>query len=167
MYFPTLFCALTTLTIAAAVPVAAGSSMTTPTPTQAIVDPSEAYPVDYPWMTPVGAYQCPQEQVKRCCMSLEQTSRMLIDGVGELVPVVNGLSISSQISFHCKDMADGVDPNTCNQKGYAPMCCNSGGGSSGADGCKPFEEVKEKYYKSFGYNKDDQSQADYIMEAVS
>lgn len=75
--------------------------MATPTPTQAIVDPSEAYPVDYPWMTPVGAYQCPQEQVKRCCMSLEQTSRMLIDGVGELVPVVNGLSISSQISFHC------------------------------------------------------------------
>jgi hypothetical protein len=101
MYFPTLFCALTTLTIAAAVPVGVGSSMTTPTPTQAIVAPSQASPVDFPWMTPVGAYQCPQDQAKRCCMSLEQTSRMLIDGVGELVPALSSISISSQVSFHC------------------------------------------------------------------
>lgn len=101
MHLPTLFYTLATLTITTAVPVAAGNSLATPTPTQAIVAPSQASPVATPLMTPVGAYQCPQKQFKRCCMSLQQTSRMLIEGLGELVPVLGGISINSQITFQC------------------------------------------------------------------
>lgn len=86
-----------------------------------------------------------------------------------------------------KAMADDVSPNACDKEGYAPMCCNSENGvcctrystndtkiltflalqGSGINGCKPFEEVKEKYYKSFGYNKDDETQAEYIEDALS
>ncbi|GLI74995.1 hypothetical protein PoHVEF18_003245 [Penicillium ochrochloron] len=167
MHIPTLFYTLATLTITAAVPVSAGNSMTAPTPTQAMMAPSQVSPVATPSMTPVGAYQCPQKQFKRCCMSLQQTSRMLIDGIGELVPALGGISVSSQVSFDCKAMADDVSPNACDAEGYAPMCCNSENGGSGINACKPFEEVKEKYYKSFGYNKGDETQAEYIEDALS
>jgi hypothetical protein len=107
MHIPTLFYTLATLTITTAVPVAAGKSMTAPTPTQAMMaPPSQVSPVESPSMTPVGAYQCPQKQFKRCCMSLQQTSRMLIDGIGELVPALGGISVSSQISFDCMFIFD-------------------------------------------------------------
>jgi hypothetical protein len=88
-------------------------------------------------------------------------------------------------------MADDVSPNACDAEGYGPMCCNSENGvcyiqpfgsitldqdrhlitlalqGSGINACKPFEEVKEKYYKSFGYNKGDETQAEYIEDALS
>lgn len=101
MHIPTLFYTLATLTITTAVPVAAGNSMTAPTPTQALIAPSHVSPAETPSMTPVGAYQCPQKQIKRCCQSLQQASRMLIDGIGELVPALGGISVSSQVSFNC------------------------------------------------------------------
>lgn len=37
----------------------------------------------------------------------------------------------------------------------------------GIDACKPFEQVKETYYRSFGFNKGDETQADTIEDAVS
>ncbi|KAF3396310.1 hypothetical protein F1880_007019 [Penicillium rolfsii] len=166
MHIPTLFYTLATLTITAAVPVTAGSSMTVPSPTQAMIAPSQVSPVGIPSMTPVGAYQCPQKQLKKCCMSLQETSRMLVDGIGELVPALGGIAVSSKVSFNCVAMADDVSPNSCDAEGYAPMCCDSDKGA-GINACKPFEEVKEKYYKSLGYNKGDQSQAEFIEDVLS
>lgn len=53
-------------------------------------------------MVPVGPYSCPQNQHKQCCMSLADTSRdAVIKPLGELVPIVGGIQISSAISFQC------------------------------------------------------------------
>ncbi|KAJ5461476.1 uncharacterized protein N7458_003028 [Penicillium daleae] len=169
MHLPTLFYTLATLAITAAVPVTAENSTATPTATQAIDAPSQANPVATPSMTPVGAYRCPPKQFKRCCLTLQQTSRELIDGLGELVPVLGGLSVSSLISFDCKAMADDISPNDCDVGGM-PRCAATPRmryEGFGIDACKPFEQVKEKYYRSFGFNKGDETQADTIEDAVS
>lgn len=154
MQLPKLIYSLATLTIATAVPLAPGNSVTAPTTTAAIMAPSLVSPVAVPSMTPVGAYQCPPKQFKRCCLSVQQTSRMLIDSIGKLVPALGGIGISSQVSFDCmfalsdylirislaipmltpifillgQPMADNVSPNECNTEPYAPMCCNTEGG---------------------------------------
>lgn len=101
MHLATLIYSLATLTIATAVPLAPGNTVTVPTSTAANTAPSPVSSVAAPSMTPVGAYQCPPKQFKRCCMSVQQTSRMLIDSIGELVPVLGGIAISSQVSFDC------------------------------------------------------------------
>ena len=50
MYLPTVFYTLATITITAAAPVAAGNSVTAPTPTQAIAALSQVSPVASPLM---------------------------------------------------------------------------------------------------------------------
>lgn len=52
-------------------------------------------------LTVAGPYSCPPKQYKACCMSLEETSKELMHPVGELVPIVGGIAISSQVSFQC------------------------------------------------------------------
>jgi hypothetical protein len=118
MHLPTLFYTLATLAITAAVPVTAENSTATPTATQAIDAPSQANPVATPSMTPVGAYRCPPKQFKRCCLTLQQTSRELIDGLGELVPVLGGLSVSSLISFDCMSASGGFSAHIISSLWY-------------------------------------------------
>ncbi|KAJ5689277.1 hypothetical protein N7462_003669 [Penicillium macrosclerotiorum] len=166
MHLPSVFTSLATLlTITAAVPVVAQNTTPRPTPTKAAIPSPIFSSIATPSMTPVGAYQCPQKQFKQCCMSLEQTSRTIVHGLGELVPVLSGVQLSSAISFQCKPMEDSVSPNACNDEGYGPMCCASSGSSGAVNTCKPFAQAKEEYYRSFGFQ--DESQADYINDVLS
>lgn len=57
-------------------------------------------------IAPVGPYSCPQSQHKQCCMSLADASRdAVIKPLGELVPIVGGIQISSAISFQCMSIS--------------------------------------------------------------
>ncbi|OQD73409.1 hypothetical protein PENDEC_c015G00849 [Penicillium decumbens] len=163
MHLTTLFASLSTLlTIAAAIPVAQDPSKpskpvisSTPTPTASTPTPS--------MITMVGPYQCPPNQQKQCCQSLQETSHDIMKGLGELVPILGGIQVSSKISFQCKNMTPEESPNSCKEKEYSPMCCSKES-SNGIGLCKPFAVAKEEYYKSFGYGQE--SQVDYINDAV-
>ncbi|KAJ6022173.1 hypothetical protein N7540_007677 [Penicillium herquei] len=190
MRFAPLLASLATLcSIVVAVPVAADPSlMQRPTPSKST--PSVAstatpsHSATPSTLTLVGAYQCPRNQYKACCQSLEQTSKELMAPVGDLVPIVGGISISSQVSFQCNAMAPLTDPNTCQGHGYTPMCCENdtenalisfGQGMTNAaaeqgaamNTCKPFEKAKETYYQSFGYNVGEESNVDLINDVLS
>ncbi|KAF7712243.1 Uncharacterized protein PECH_004336 [Penicillium ucsense] len=173
MHFTTLIYTLTMLAMTtSAIPLsptspsiaAVKASKTGPSP---LASPAVASSAAKASATPVGAYQCPPNKYKRCCMSIQEGSRELLDKVGELVPTLGGIAVSSQISFSCKVMADDVSPDTCNAKGYLPMCCDSSTSGNGiSPGCKPFEEVKEQYYSSFGAERP-QTQAELINDVLS
>lgn len=100
-----------------------------------------------PVRTPVGAYQCPQQQYKACCQSLEKETQGIFESLGELVPFMGGVQVSSKVSFQCalfssisctiwhylrsvltlnlgKNMGENTDPATCKGHGYSPMCCS-------------------------------------------
>ncbi|OQE19466.1 hypothetical protein PENSTE_c015G10401 [Penicillium steckii] len=119
-------------------------------------------------MAPVGPYSCPQNQHKQCCMSLADTSRdAVIKPLGELVPIVGGIQISSAISFQCKTMQESEAPDSCNEPEFRPMCCSNSNTGSSVNSCKPFEKAKEEYYRTFGYGKGVEDPTDVIMDAVS
>lgn len=107
MRFGTLFTFTFTslLTIAVAIPVTQ-EPHATPAPTSAKpTKPSSAAAAQasshLATPSPVGAYSCPPKQFKQCCQSVEQTSHSIMKGLGELVPILGGIQISSQISFQC------------------------------------------------------------------
>ena len=152
MHPQTIFASFATLlTAATAVPLNArdAASNNVPTPAKAVsavasVTQSQSATAT---MTPVGAYSCPQKQHKQCCQSLQQTSKDLMKPIGDLVPIVGGLEISSKISFQCmhslchthtlysfdgtdqlgkgKKMTDDEPPDNCKDPGYTPMCCKA------------------------------------------
>ncbi|KAJ5223708.1 hypothetical protein N7468_008250 [Penicillium chermesinum] len=159
----------TICTFGAAIPLASsqGKSPTpTPTPTKALA--SASTPRTNPAMpsqSMVGAYQCPQNQFKRCCQSLQETSKEIMKGLGDLVPIVGGIQISSKISFQCDAMSDATAPDDCQGHGFIPMCC-SNDTSNGVGSCKPFEIAKEDYYRSFGYNEQEESPVDTINDVM-
>lgn len=105
-----------------------------------------------PSPNPYEAYTCPKGKFKSCCMSVQQASGDIVKGLGEVVPLVSGLQVSSALSFKCmfsphsffymtsgrldyciliqhtftgKNMTEREAPDTCNGKGYSPMCCSS------------------------------------------
>ncbi|KAJ6130350.1 hypothetical protein N7512_003130 [Penicillium capsulatum] len=170
MHFPTLITTLTSLlTIAMAVPVVAreASLQRIPKPSKSInpqASPSHSQSAS-PTMSPVGAYSCPQKQHKACCQSLQQTSKEIMKPVGELVPIVGGLEISSAVSFQCNHMDENEAPDSCKGNGYTPMCCSSQVTQGSLNQCKPFEKAKTEYYKSFGYGQE--STVDVINDSVS
>lgn len=49
----------------------------------------------------VAAYACPTKQFKQCCQSVQSVSKSLIAPLGNLIPLLNGLQISSAVSFQC------------------------------------------------------------------
>lgn len=99
-------------------------------------------------------------------MSVQQASGDIVKGLGELVPVVSGLQVSSAISFQCKNMAEREAPDTCNGKGYSPMCCTNKNDGSSFNSCKRFEDVKKTYYAN--QMKDiPETQADIIMDILT
>ncbi|KAJ5708935.1 hypothetical protein N7493_010269 [Penicillium malachiteum] len=182
MRLASLFTSLATLcTIVVAIPVAADPSlMQMPTPSKSTPSvastASPSHSASPSTLTLVGAYQCPRNQYKACCQSLEQTTKELMKPVGDLVPIVGGISISSQVSFQCNAMAPLTDPNTCKGHGYTPMCCenNTEGMANAAaeqgaamNACMPFEKAKETYYQSFGYNVGEESNVDLINDVMS
>ncbi|KAJ5191572.1 uncharacterized protein N7498_010557 [Penicillium cinerascens] len=168
MRFTSHFGAFSTLlSAAAAIPVAQASSIRSPTTSKPVI-PSASTPYISQSPTPsmlalVGAYECPPSQQKQCCQSLEQTSKDIMEGLGELVPILGGIQISSKMVFQCKNMAPDESPDSCDDKESSPMCCSSGSSNS-VGACKPFAEAKEAYYRSFGYGQE--SQVDYINDAV-
>ncbi|KAJ5573767.1 uncharacterized protein N7459_008194 [Penicillium hispanicum] len=169
MYLPTIFSSLATLlAVTAAVPLGPDTQKLKPTPTPSRPITPSVSPSSSTYrpatVTPVGAYSCPQQQYKQCCQSLQEASQDVTQKLGEVVPILGGLQISSKISFQCKDMKKDQDPNTCQGHGYTPMCCTSQPGGD-VNMCKPFEAAKEEYYKTFGYS--DEDQVDVINDALS
>ncbi|CRL29430.1 unnamed protein product [Penicillium camemberti] len=157
------------LSVTTAIPV--GNDKPTPTTSvsKSLISPSSSASASAsatPSSNPYEAYTCPKGKFKSCCMSVQQAGGDIVKGLGELVPVVSGLQVSSAISFQCKNMAEREAPDTCNGKGYSPMCCNSASDDSGFNSCKPFEEVKKTYYTN--QMKDiPETQADMIMDILT
>lgn len=94
MYLTRLLTTLTMLGITLAVPVAHQTSI--PASTRPLLPTSHAAAP-----TPVGPYECPPSQYKSCCKSLEQTSKGIMQGLGTVLPILNGVQISSLVSFQC------------------------------------------------------------------
>ncbi|KAJ5908556.1 hypothetical protein N7495_001238 [Penicillium taxi] len=168
----------TILSIAAAIPIAQDAPTTTipDFPASSSVTKvsklvlAPKVPLNSKYGTPVGPYSCPTKQYKRCCTSLAQTSKDILKPVGDLLPWTNGIQINSGVAFECKDMKPNEDPNSCQGHGYNPMCCTNQKSSTlnnALNACKPFERAKEEYYRTFGYGANDESQANYIMDAVT
>ncbi|KAJ5099652.1 hypothetical protein N7532_006653 [Penicillium argentinense] len=154
---------LATLTMTSAVPVVQDRNPM-PTPTQpAVQSASTATPTPSASATPVGPYTCPQKQTKKCCMSLSQTSKNLMKPLGDLLPILRGVQISSSVSFQCRDMRESEAPDHCVDDDYSPMCCINEI-TEGIDKCKPFALAKEEYYRTFGYGQE--SQVDLINDVV-
>lgn len=116
MHFPTFITSLTTLlTVVTAVPVVAqdAAPLRIPTPSKSMTPVASASQSQYatPTVSPVGAYSCPQKQYKACCQSLQETSKGIIKPLGELVPIVGGLQVSSAVSFQCTPSLPRVAPH--------------------------------------------------------
>ncbi|KAJ5318017.1 hypothetical protein PENANT_c004G04569 [Penicillium antarcticum] len=168
MHLPTLFTSLTMLAVTTAVPMASPSPA--PTPTSAMpsfASPSHsvsasASPSASP--NPFEAWSCPVGMYKNCCMGLEQTSHDILTPLGEIVPTVGGLQVSSAIAYQCKPMADKEPPNSCSGHGRSALCCDSKDNGL-ISACKPFEKVKMNYYSH--KMQMPETQADIIMDAVT
>ncbi|CAI7624764.1 unnamed protein product [Penicillium bialowiezense] len=153
--------------VASAIPMASERPTPTPSMSKALISPSSSASASAsptPSVNPYEAWSCPATKTKACCMSVQQTSKDIIQPLGELVPIVGGLQVSSAITFQCKPMDDKEPPASCNKKSYSPMCCNDIT-DIGFSSCKSFEQTKMNYYKSQG--KIEESQADMIMDAVT
>ncbi|KAJ5181198.1 hypothetical protein N7491_000753, partial [Penicillium cf. griseofulvum] len=172
MYFTRLLMGIVSLL---SVTTASPMSSNKPTPTSSVWKPlsspsssasvsASASPTPSP--NPYEAYTCPKDKFKSCCMSVQQTGKDVIQPLGELVPIVGGLELSSAISFQCKKMADKEPPETCNKQGYTPMCCNSNASGVGFNTCKPFEEVKKAYYAQQMEDMPE-TQAEMIMDILT
>ncbi|KAJ5665221.1 uncharacterized protein N7477_007669 [Penicillium maclennaniae] len=148
MRFDTLFASFSAfLTVAAAIPVVQDHSTPLPTPTSSKSEiPSHSTPYGSPSATP----------------SME-TSHDVMQGLGRLVPILGGITVSSKVTFQCKTMTLEEAPDSCDDNEYIPMCCSKESSNS-IGHCKSFAEAKEAYYRSFGYGQE--SQTDYILDAV-
>ncbi|KAJ6131943.1 hypothetical protein N7471_007158 [Penicillium samsonianum] len=168
MHLTTLFMGLVSLlSITAAIPMASEKPTTTSSVSKSLISPSSSASVSpTPSPNPYEAYTCPKGKYKSCCMSVQQTGKDIINPLGELVPVVGGIEVSSALSFRCKNMAEREAPDTCTGKGYTPMCCDSKNEGSAFNTCKSFEEAKKTYYSN--QMKDiPETQADMIMDILT
>ncbi|CAG8416582.1 unnamed protein product [Penicillium salamii] len=168
MHPTTLFMGLTALfSVTSAIPVAHEKPTPTPSMSKVLVSPSSSASASAsptPSTNPYEAYTCPAKKQKACCMGVEQASKDIISPLGELVPIVGGLQVSSAITFQCKKMDEKAPPSSCNEKGYAPMCCHDIN-SVGFSSCKGFEQTKKNFYAQHGHP--EETQADMIMDAVT
>ncbi|KAK9855558.1 uncharacterized protein MYU51_002093 [Penicillium brevicompactum] len=168
MHPTTLFMGLTAIfSVTSAIPVASDKPTPTPSMSKVLISPSSSASASAsptPSVNPYEAWSCPAQKTKACCMSVQQTSHDLIKPVGELVPIVGGIQLSSAITFQCKPMDEKEPPSSCNKKSYSPMCCN-GITDIGFSSCKSFEQTKKNYYNNQG--KVEETQADMIMDAVT
>ncbi|KXG49611.1 uncharacterized protein PGRI_055790 [Penicillium griseofulvum] len=158
------------LSVTTAIPMSSNKPTPTSSMLKSLISPSSASvsasasPTPSP--NPYEAYTCPKGKFKSCCMSVQQTGKDVIKPLGELVPIVGGLELSSAISFQCKRMADKEPPATCNKTGYNPMCCNSNDTGVGFNTCKPFDQVKKAYYAQQMEEKPE-TQAEMIMDILT
>ncbi|KAJ5379488.1 hypothetical protein N7509_012607 [Penicillium cosmopolitanum] len=161
MRLEAIFLTFASLAVASAVPVLQEyPAVPMPTPTKPVIASSSAAysspsaSISAP-VVPVGPYSCPQKQYKQCCQSLAQTSHDIIKPLGELVPILGGIQISSAVSFQCRNMRPNEPPEECDEPEYRPMCC-SAENTGAVNSCKLFEKAKEDYYRSFGFGEEDQ-----------
>ncbi|KAJ5795202.1 hypothetical protein N7457_001801 [Penicillium paradoxum] len=170
MHFTTLLTGLTAfLSVTTAIPMASERPTPTPSVSTPLISPTpsgsasaSASPSSTP--NPYEAYTCPKDKFKSCCMSVQQTGKDVAKSLGELVPILGGLQVSSSLSFQCKKMPEREAPGTCHGHGYSPMCCdNKGDGTLNA--CKPFGQVKKNYYSHQGQSSE--TQADMIMDTLT
>ncbi|KAJ5562980.1 hypothetical protein N7535_002574 [Penicillium sp. DV-2018c] len=167
MQIKSLFAGLASVLAVTAVPMASSKASPTPSASKSLISPSSSASASAsasPTPNPFEAYTCPEGKVKSCCMSLQETGTDLIKPIGKLVPIVSGVEISSAISFQCKDMKMQDPPDTCNARGYSPMCCN-GQNDGTLSSCKPFEQVKKNYYSN--QKMLPETQADMIMDILT
>jgi hypothetical protein len=50
---------------------------------------------------PFEAYSCPKGKYKNCCMGIEQASHDILTPLGDVIPIVGGLKVSSAIAYQC------------------------------------------------------------------
>lgn len=107
MHFTTFIYTLLTLAVTSttAIPLSSGTpAIPSPKTKSSNLASSPVSAAATPSPTLVGAYQCPPNKYKRCCMSVQESSRELLTKVGDLVPALGGIAVSSQISFSCKGL---------------------------------------------------------------
>ncbi|KAJ5517851.1 hypothetical protein N7453_000273 [Penicillium expansum] len=160
---------ISVLSVTTAIPMGSESPTPTSSVSKSLIAHSSSASVSAsptPSPNPYEAYTCPKDKFKACCMSVQQTGKDIVKQLGDLVPVLSGLQVSSAISFQCKNMTEREAPDSCNGQGYNPMCCNTKIEDTGFNTCKPFEDVKKAYYMN---NMKDipESQADMIMDILT
>lgn len=113
---------------------------------------------------------------------------MYVLASNSLLSWVGFLSTDANLGPAGKNMAPEEAPDSCKGHGYAPMCCSNDGSVRSLlsktqfenvtrrltllslqhgviSACEPFAQVKEEYYRSFGYGQE--STTDVIYDAVS
>ncbi|KAF4763865.1 hypothetical protein HAV15_000650 [Penicillium sp. str.  len=96
------------LSVTTAIPVGNDNPTPASSVSKSLISPSSSASASAsatPSSNPYEAYTCPKGKFKSCCMSVQQAGGDVVKGLGELVPVVSGLQVSSAISFQCKNMA--------------------------------------------------------------
>lgn len=90
--------------VTSAIPVASDKPTPTPSMSKVLISPSSSASASAsptPSVNPYEAWSCPAQKTKACCMSVQQTSHDIIKPLGELVPIVGGIQLSSAITFQC------------------------------------------------------------------
>ncbi|KAH8434565.1 uncharacterized protein LDX57_012208 [Aspergillus melleus] len=93
----------------------------------------------------------PSHPSKQCCMSITALANGVTSEIGEVVPLLSDVKISSIVSLECRPMdADGDNATCLNDV----MCCTGTGGSKSSlmKTCKPWDEALESKKKALDKN---------------
>ncbi|KAL5338086.1 hypothetical protein BJX70DRAFT_216678 [Aspergillus crustosus] len=87
----------------------------------------------------------PSHRSKQCCTSINGLADDLTGQLGDVVPWVSGVSVSSLVGLQCTKMADDAPNVDC----FASvMCCAAGGGSTGSKGVTNEKPGTQSLFKS-------------------
>ncbi|EAW14778.1 uncharacterized protein ACLA_001890 [Aspergillus clavatus NRRL 1] len=123
-----------TVTLTHAIPLANTGPSSTPSSSAALATP-----------TLTGPNICPGKRSKQCCTSLSQLQTSLLDPVGNVIPLLSGMQLTSLIGLSCRTMSDEHTKTDCAD---ALMCCDAAG-EVGASNilqtkCEEFDLAKAK-----------------------
>ncbi|KAK1144362.1 hypothetical protein N8T08_005515 [Aspergillus melleus] len=93
----------------------------------------------------------PSHPSKQCCMSVTALASDVTSEIGEVVPLLSDVKVSSLISLECRPMdADGDNATCLNDV----MCCTGTGGSKSSlmKTCKSWDEALESKKKALDNN---------------
>ncbi|OOF94335.1 hypothetical protein ASPCADRAFT_131880 [Aspergillus carbonarius ITEM 5010] len=63
----------------------------------------------------------PSHRSKQCCESIDNIADQVTDGIGQILPWISGVDVSSVLGLDCYAMADSTPNNKCLQQ---VMCCD-------------------------------------------
>ncbi|KAF9887300.1 hypothetical protein FE257_010295 [Aspergillus nanangensis] len=156
---------ITLATLATAVPFGssspAPSSSPTPTPTPTAKSPATSTNNDNEILESMIAADvkktsdlstCPSgHEFKACCKTINNLTEQLLKPVTQLLPVLDGASISSTASFQCQAIGDEESNDQCT---HDVMCCGKDPNKNkGPNSCLPFDVAIKKKKKALDNNK--------------